>query len=54
MLSPYQQIEALDAEIRLLEKQQRADWRSRIVELLERKTELERELGISEAAVYGH
>jgi hypothetical protein len=34
----------LDAEIALLEKQQRGDWQSRIVELLERKAELERSL----------
>jgi hypothetical protein len=34
----------LDAEIALLEKQRRGDWQSRIVTLLERKAELEREL----------
>jgi hypothetical protein len=44
MRSPYQELETLDAEIRLLEKQQRADWRSRIVELQERRVEIERSL----------
>ena len=38
------QIEMLDAEIRLLEKQKAGDWRERIVTLLERRREVERTL----------
>ena len=39
-----QQIESLDAEIRVLEKTKRGDWQRRIVELLERRREVERSL----------
>lgn len=44
MNDPCQTILQLDAEIRLLEKQRSGDWQGRIVELLERKAELERTL----------
>jgi hypothetical protein len=39
-----QRIMQLDSEIRVLEAQRCGDWRARIVELLERKAELERTL----------
>jgi hypothetical protein len=44
MNDPCQQIMQLDSEIRVLEKQRSGDWQARIVELLERKAELEREI----------
>jgi hypothetical protein len=40
MRDAYQQLESLDAEIRLLEAQKGDGWRGRIVVLLERKTEI--------------
>jgi ligand-binding sensor domain-containing protein len=43
-MNAYQQIMQLDAEIRVLEKQRVGDWQARIVELLERKAEIERSL----------
>ena len=53
MRDALQKLESLDAEIRLLEKTRVGAWRERIVELSERKAELEREAGKMEEIYYG-
>lgn len=53
MRNPCQQLEALDAEIRVLEKLQGARWTPRLIELLERRAELRRELDLDLQETYG-
>lgn len=53
MCNPDEEMAQLDAEIRVLEKLRGSRWTPRLIELLERRAELRRELNLDLEETYG-